>query len=278
MSSGIYSIKAHCHRYQFRGHLGQRKRWHRHCNPARTVLATNSGTISANGVSGIGIKSFQDANLTNFGIISAGDGGRGVFSLRDATVADAGTIAASSTGVAIQALRNAAVTNSGLIRANDTGGSAIAATLTADVNNSGLVLGNLIRNLCHDRERGQLRHHFGQRLQRAGDPRFSGCQRHQLRGHFGHNRGHCWNFCRPRRQRGQFRHHLVVGPGTGIGADRDANVFNSGTILADGTSGTAIIATRDANVTNSGVIAANGPSGVAIIGLQNAYVINSGII
>ena len=68
------------------------------------------------------------------------------------------------------------------------------------------------------------------------------------------------------------------GIGTGIGAGRDANVFNSGTILADGASGTAIIATRDANVTNSGVIAANGPSGVAIIGLQNAYVNNSGII
>ncbi|MGY3289874.1 hypothetical protein ACVWWP_002941 [Bradyrhizobium sp. LM3.6] len=71
--------------------------------------------------------------------------------------------------------------------------------------------GKSVRHLCNDRKRGQFRHHFGRRLHRARDPRFSGCQRHQFRSHFGHDRGHGWNFCGPRRQRGQFRHHLVVG-------------------------------------------------------------------
>ena len=243
-----------------------------------TVLATNSGTISANGVSGIGIKSFQDANLTNSGIISAGDGGRGVFSLRDATVANAGTIAASSTGVAIHALRNAAVTNSGLIRANDTGGTAIAATLTADVNNSGLVLGNLIAisaTTANVVNSGIISvSGFNARAIRAfqdANVTNSGVISGTIAGTVGISAGRDANVVNS----GTIS---SSGTGTGIGAGRDANVFNSGTILADGTSGAAIIATRDANVTNSGVIAANGPSGVAIIGLQNAYVINSGII
>ncbi|WP_334433427.1 autotransporter outer membrane beta-barrel domain-containing protein [Bradyrhizobium sp. AZCC 1610] len=243
-----------------------------------TVLATNSGTISANGISGIGIKSFQDASLTNSGIITAGDGGRGVFSLRDATVANTGTIAASTTGVAIHALRNAAVTNSGLIRANDTGGTAIAATLTADVSNSGLVLGNLFAiaaTTANVVNSGTISvsAFTGRAIRSLQDANVtnSGVISGTSASTVGISAGRDANVVNSGTISSQ-------GTGTSIGAGRDANVLNSGTILADGTSGAAIIATRDANVTNSGVIAANGPNGVAIIGLQNAYVINSGIV
>jgi hypothetical protein len=243
-----------------------------------TVLATNSGTISVNGVSGIGIKSYQDASLTNSGIISAGDGGRGVLSIRDATVANTGTITASSTGVAIHALRNAAVTNSGLIRANDTGGTAIAATQIADVNNSGLVLGNLFAisaTTANVVNSGTISvGGFTARAIRAfqdANVTNSGVISGTIAGTVGISAGRDANVVNS----GTIS---SSGVGTGVGAGRDANVFNSGSILADGLSATAIIAVRDANVTNSGVIAANGPSGVAIIGLQNAHVVNSGII
>ena len=224
---------------------------------------TNSGTIEADGSTGINLKLSDRADIRNSGDILAGDN-NGIF-IEDSTnayIENSGTIrAGTDDGIDLENSKDAEVVNlgAGTIQANNNDAVLLKNSERASVTNAGTI-----------KALGATGLHIGDADQAsiinsgniiAGTN--NGLYGERSTNSYIENSG-----------------KIEAGSDDGIDLEDSSNaqVINSGTISAAGEVGINLIGSTNAQVTNSGTISATGNNGILLKGSTGARIENTGLI
>ena len=224
---------------------------------------TNSGTIEADGSTGINLKLSDRADIRNSGDILAGDN-NGIF-IEDSTnayIENSGTIrAGTDDGIDLENSKDAEVVNlgAGTIQANNNDAVLLKNSERASVTNAGTI-----------KALGATGLHIGDADQAsiinsgniiAGTN--NGLYGERSTNSYIENSG-----------------KIEAGSDDGIDLEDSSNarVINSGTISAAGNVGINLIGSTNAQVTNSGTISATDNNGILLRGSTGARIENTGLI